>query len=120
MKALQIRTDGEVIELADIELETLQQAVGGLIQPVDLTSTWTLWCNEEGKVLGLPHNPYAQCLWDECFGHQSDYIVGDIVITGGTGIDGETLGISEREITALRGIVERVNKIVLPHIEVSY
>ena len=59
MKALQITAAGEINELEDITLESLQQGVGGLIQAIGLDGL-TLWCNDEGKMEGLPHNPYAQ------------------------------------------------------------
>lgn len=37
--------------------------------------------NEEGKLFNppLPHNPYVQQLWDQAFGPNTDYMVGDFV-----------------------------------------
>ena len=35
-------------------LETLQHIVGGYIETVTLGSDWTIICNEEGRLRGLP------------------------------------------------------------------
>lgn len=37
-------------------LETLQHIVGGYIETVTLGSDWTIICNEEGRLRGLPFN----------------------------------------------------------------
>jgi len=94
-KALVITTAGthEVIE--DISLATLQAKVGGWVQAVDLDEVVTLWANEEGKLNGLPINDFATALWEVVFGEGTDIIVGDIVLTGGTDEEGETLGLEE-------------------------
>lgn len=100
-KAIRITTQNEVIvfELKDNSLEQLQQAVGGYVQAVDLSDELTLWCNEEGKMMNLNHNAMAQALWDKAFGADTDYIVGDIVLTGGTDENGETISLSENQIS---------------------
>jgi len=56
-------------------LKLLQKAVGGLIEPVRTIDGDTMYCNEEGKLRGLPHNPAANKLIDF-----DDYIVGDVVV----------------------------------------
>lgn len=104
MKALIIRTTGEVetVEFAeDTALAALQEGVGGWVQAVDLSDTLTLWVNEEGKLADLPHNLFGQALWNERFGYYTDYIVGDIVLTGGTGAEGETLGLDDEQVETL-------------------
>ena len=78
--------------IEDTELETLQDAVGGLIQAVDLTTSLTMWCNEEGKLIGLPVNPVATAMWTRYFG-ETDVIVGNVVFTGGCDEDGNTTSI---------------------------
>jgi hypothetical protein len=78
--------------LEDTELETLQDAVGGLIQAVDLTPSLTMWCNEEGKLIGLPVNPVATAMWTRYFG-ETDIIVGNVVFTGGCDEEGNTTSI---------------------------
>jgi len=115
-KALHIKTTGEVIELditAD-SLTTLQTAVGGWVQAIDIATDMTMWCNEEGKLTGLPHNPFAQFMWDKAFGAHTDYIVGDIVLTGGTDEEGETLGLTDEQTAIVRGIVAKVRQFVEP------
>jgi hypothetical protein len=41
-----------------------------------------MWCNEEGKLTGLPVNPVATAMWTRYFG-ETDVIVGNVVFTGG-------------------------------------
>lgn len=53
-------------------LANLQNAVGGLIETVTLGSDLAVICNEEGRLLGLPHN-CAMCGVDFC---------GEIIIAG--------------------------------------
>jgi hypothetical protein len=45
----------EIIEI-DNTLEALQQKVGGYIETVTFTADCCVICNEEGRLLGLPHN----------------------------------------------------------------
>lgn len=103
-KALVVKTDGTV-ETVDTTLDALQGAVGGWVQAVDLSGSLTLWVNEEGKMIGLPHNPYAQRLWDDAYGKGTDYIVGNAVLTGGADEDGNTLGLDDLSIaTVMAGV----------------
>jgi hypothetical protein len=92
--ALRINTDFtiEVLDLDTDTLEKLQGAVGGWVQAVDLHDDLTLWCNEEGKLIGLPTNVIGTHLWEKSFG-MTDIIMGDIVFTGGTDDEGENLGL---------------------------
>jgi hypothetical protein len=118
--AFQITTTGWVTKL-DISTEplaTLQGAVGGLVQAVDLSERLTMWLNEEGKVLGQAHNPYGQFFWDKLFGVHTDYIVGDIVISGGTDKHGDTLGLTEQQVEWVMYFVNRVREFVEPSIKV--
>lgn len=92
--ALVLKADGTIETIDNTGLEALQSAVGGWVQAIDLASDLTIWVNEEGKLIGLPHNPTAQKLWDKTFWVGSDFIVGDVVLTGGTGEEGETLALA--------------------------
>lgn len=38
------------------DLHTLQELVGGYIETVTLATDCCLICNEEGRLLGMPHN----------------------------------------------------------------
>jgi hypothetical protein len=90
----------EIIELDNQDgsmLKVLQDAVGGYVQVVDLKENLSLWCNEEGKMLGLPANHFATILWEKRFG-KTDVIVGNAVFTGGTDSEGQTLGLTDEQI----------------------
>jgi hypothetical protein len=116
--ALQVKTTGEVTELdlSSDSLQTLQTAVGGWVQAIDLASDLSMWCNEEGKLNSLPHNPYAQFMWDEVFGAHTDYLVGDIVLTGGTDSEGETIGLTQEQVDIIKAVTVKVQKFVEPSI----
>lgn len=118
--AIRITTTGEVttLDLSTEPLATLQAGVGGLVQAVDLSQRLTLWLNEEGKVLGQAHNAYGQFFWDKLYGAHTDYIVGDIVISGGTDQDGDTLGLTEQQVEWVMYFVDRVREVVEPSIKV--
>jgi hypothetical protein len=93
-------TPVQVIDLADDELTLLQSIVDGYVQAVDLTESVTLWCNEEGKLNGLPLNPIATSLWIGQFG-ETDIIVGNVVLTGGSDEEGEILPLTVEALEAL-------------------
>jgi hypothetical protein len=92
--ALRINTDftTEILDLEDDTLKKLQGAVGGWVQAIDLQENLTLWCNEEGKLIGLTPNVIGTHLWEKSFG-MTDVIMGDVVFTGGTDDEGENLGL---------------------------
>ena len=52
-----IKEPGKDPKLENIEnsLESLQAAVGGYIETVTLATDLAIICNEEGRLLGLPH-----------------------------------------------------------------
>lgn len=103
----------KVVDLADGEhgsvLSTMQFAVGGYIQPIDLAQTWegfTLTSNEEAKlVAGMPFNPIATQIWQESFeGYawgSDDYILGNAILTLGVDDEGEFKGMTLEEAEAL-------------------
>jgi len=101
-KALWLTTSGEVVELNDISSQALSEAVGGWLEAVQPHERLTLWMNEEGKLNGLPHNLKGQAIWEAFFEADSDYIVGNIVLTGGVDEEGETLPLSSEDLTVLK------------------
>ena len=105
MLAIQLNTDGVAVEVEIAEegqrLKQLQDAVGGWIEAVDLSPTLTMWCNEEGKLNGLPFNSLATDLWEESFG-MTDSIKGNVIFTGGVDDEGSTLGLDEATANKLR------------------
>jgi hypothetical protein len=118
MEALRITTTGEIYELEDISLESLQEGVGGWVQALALDGL-TMWCNEEGKLIGLTHNPYAQELWDFVYGVKTDYLVGDVVITGGTDEEGNTIPLTRSEADDIKDFAARVAEFVGPRVTIT-
>lgn len=101
MKGVIIRVDGtrETVDFTEsTSYQTLRDAVGGLIQCVNLRSKHVdMWLHEEGKLIGLPQNPYATALWVEDYDY-TDVMVGDVILTGGAGPGGETVGLSDGQV----------------------
>jgi hypothetical protein len=71
-------------------LEQLQTAVGGHIEVVPYFTKFNgeqcvAFCNEEGKLVGLPANRLAQMFWERAVGRRisGDYLVGSIAIITG-------------------------------------
>ena len=100
-KAVIIRTDEtrEVVEFTNkTSYDVISTAVGGRIECVNIfDKTADLWLNEEGKIEGLPQNPIGTSIWADNYG-LTDVIVGDIIITGGTDEEGETLGLTDSQV----------------------
>ncbi len=90
MKVLIIRADDttEVADVINLNLDWLQHTVGGYIEGFYGRSGWHGYCNEEGKLLGLPANNVATAFAKE-LGWRSggDVLAGDVVFLG-TGADG--------------------------------
>ena len=51
---------------------------------------------------------------------RTDYIVGDIVLTGGADNEGETIGLTDEQITEIMKVVASVNDFIQPKITVVY
>jgi hypothetical protein len=108
--ALRINTDftTEVLDLSSNEYNQLRDAVGGLIQPVDLKPDLTLWCNEEGKLInGMEVNVIGTHLYEKSYA-MTDVIMGNIVLTGGTDDEGETLPLPSTWLAYVEEIAERL------------
>ena len=91
--ALRINTDftTEILDLEAESLTQLQEAVGGLVQAVNLRDDLTLWCNEEGKLInGMQLNVIGTHMWEKSFG-MTDMIMGNVVFTGGDDDEGDSL-----------------------------
>ena len=82
IRAIVKRTDEQYGHVTNISntLKNLQNTVGGYIETVKIAGNAVLICNEEGNLLGLPHNLKVGV---PPFHHT---IVGDIVVVG---VDGE-------------------------------
>lgn len=105
MLVVVINTDGTV-EGREIDgtLASMQAIVGGLIQPLDLTETETLWANEEGLLLDLPYNHVATELLRQWY--QGLSLCGTIFLTGGTDDDGNILPATQEHVDALTSLAE--------------
>lgn len=106
--AIVIKVDGSIhgIDLGEDshgEYYALADAVGGMIQAIPLDdSDMMLWCNEEGKLIGLPYNQYATNVWVKYWG-KTDVMVGDCVITGGIDWDSElTKGLTPEQVIQVK------------------
>lgn len=70
-------------------LSAAQTVVGGWIEGVVLGEEATLYCNEEGKLQGMPLNPRATAL---CKAHKAipgDHICGSAIVLGPANQDGD-------------------------------
>jgi hypothetical protein len=72
------------------QLDQLKEIVGGWIEIVPYFTKYDgksciAFCNEEGKLHGLPYNPNAQKFWEVAYGRSitEDYLVGPIAIVVG-------------------------------------
>lgn len=92
-------TPVQVLDLTEASLSKMQAVVDGYVQCVDLTEQVSLWCNEEGKMNGLPVNRVGTSMWIEQYG-ETDIIVGNIVLTGGTDDEGELLSLTPEALEA--------------------
>jgi len=98
-KAVIISTDGEksVVEFEfGKSYELLSNAVGGMIECVSLKDA-DLWCNENGIAEGLELNMIASAIYSEAF-NASNPILGNVIITGSVDEEGETLGLTDKQV----------------------
>lgn len=108
--ALRINTDftTEVLDLETESYEQLRDAVGGLIQCVDLRDDLTIWVNEEGKLInGMEPNVIGTHLWEKSFG-MTDVIMGNIVVTGAPDDDGYNHPLSQPWVVQLQELAARL------------
>jgi hypothetical protein len=89
------------------ELRELQALVGGWIQAVPVDGPFSVYCNEEGKVMSPPLPPNYQAT--RTFGSllaPDDIIAGDVVVLGDLDDEGETTSLSEEDVRSILGILE--------------
>lgn len=103
--ALVVNSDGtqSVLDVETEFLSKLQHAVDGLIQPVDITDTITMWVNEEFLFRNSFEPNLLGTAMYQSIGGQG-VIMGTIVFTGGTDSDGNTLGLSTTEFEKIQGL----------------
>jgi len=105
-QALIVKTTGELhpvlVTEEDDSLVAIQAAVGGYIELVpSMVPRWrhlSIFCNEEGKIIGLPLNSKAT----DITGRRGfDPIAGDIIIFGPPDYEGNTTELSDEDMRAL-------------------
>lgn len=90
-----------------ISLEFLQSFVGGWVQVVPLAgslSGLSMWLNEEGKFSDLPVNELATAIWEDSYG-KTDFIVGNVLITGGENYDGEIESLTSEQTDTIMEVI---------------
>lgn len=84
--AYMITIDGRKIELPDTKLETLQKAVDGYIEIINLGKK-VMIVNEEGMLLHLPVNEMATLLLQAVSRFPVNPVLGNVVIADKSEID---------------------------------
>jgi hypothetical protein len=108
--ALRINTDftTEVLDLETESYEQLRDAVGGLIQCVDLRDDLTIWVNEEGKLInGMEVNVIGTHLYEKSYA-MTDVIMGNIVVTGAPDDEGYNQPLSQAWVVQLQELAARL------------
>jgi hypothetical protein len=97
MKAVIVKTSGEVFEVNAEGLQEIQRAVGGYIEAIEAGSIGSGFVNEEGKIKGLPDNIIATAVWHRAnkLTKFSDYLVGDVLFCGLPDDEGNSQDISQ-------------------------
>jgi len=111
-EALVVKSEltAELIDIAEKELDKLQEAVDGLIEPVDLTPTITMWVNEEGLFRkDLDINYLATAFMAEVFASTLP-IMGDVVFTGGIDSEGNTKPLTQDDVAELTEMTRRARE----------
>jgi hypothetical protein len=106
MKAVIVKTSGEVFEVNAEGLSEIQRAVGGYIEAIKAGSIGSGFVNEEGKLKGLPDNVIATAVWHRAnkIHKFSDYLVGDVLFCGLPDDEGNSQDITEDFSAFIKGI----------------
>ncbi|QNJ56812.1 hypothetical protein SEA_REINDEER_2 [Mycobacterium phage Reindeer] len=109
IRALIITPEGtREVRMIDQTLPAMRELLGGHIEAVTTTHA-TFWCNEEGKLLGLPTNPMATYLWWKLQPEMEglDNFHGTIVVTGPADEAGDSHPVHD----AVIDLYERMNAV---------
>lgn len=89
-----IGQEPKIVDIANT-LESMQNMVGGWIEAIPVTNDGlVMFCNEEGKLIGLPPN----------FSLPGDTIVGDVVFSR-TDSSGGNIDITENDMDAVKEFI---------------
>jgi len=106
MKAVIVKTSGEVFEVNAEGLSEIQRAVGGYIEAIEAGNIGSGFVNEEGKLKGLRDNVIATAVWHRAnkLTKFSDYLVGDVLFCGLPDDEGNSQDITEDFSAFIKGI----------------
>lgn len=112
--AIRIDVDGTITELPDVTYPTIRDAVGGYIEAAPTAASIVIYLDEEGKIKGLPLNPFADALWalvDE-FGclADGDFLVGPVVVTGPYDDEGENTPLDAALMALIAALVAEIEE----------
>lgn len=119
--AVRINADPEVLIMPydgsnPDEGRKIGEVVNGMIEP--LYFTWmghdlVMWCNEDGRMLKLPINPFATMMLDSAMREPILMpIVGDVLITSARVVKEDVDGMNEQEWMALRVLLDSTIDII--------
>jgi len=99
--ALSVAPDYEFEEMGT-DLAEMQGVVGGLIEPIDLTPSLTMWVNEEFIFMPqLELNPLASAFFQLMAG--GNYAIhGNVVFTGGADENGNLKDLSSEDASQIK------------------
>lgn len=114
----------DVVEFDELKsYETIKEAIGGgTFDCIRIPSLGVdIWIDDESKLMDEPeYSSFATVLWIHEYG-MTDIIAGDVIITGGTDDEGNTLGLTKdgviETLTAVKQMMERIISIKVPVME---
>jgi hypothetical protein len=111
LAGIKITTDETLVQLEDGSYKSVSDAVGGYIEHITLDGVfegYSLYVNEEGKLLNLPINKVATAIWERVFGVYTDIIVGNaVLVSSQTDDEGNELPLT---IEQVEQVVELINE----------
>lgn len=102
MKVGVVSAERSNIEYLEVENDyrALQEVVGGLIEYIELSDTIGIYCNEEGKLLGLP--PSLEICEN---GELHDIMAGPCIFVS-TDTEGNNLDLAEFEVESIESALK--------------
>jgi len=117
--AIKADAAGTMVEIVEFDesnsYETIKEATGGgWIDCVRIPMLGVdVWIDDEGKLTDSPDlNAFGTALWFIQYG-MTDFIAGDIIVTGGVDAEGNTLGLTKEKATQVINEVLNMTEKVL-------
>lgn len=106
MNTVAIYTDSswKIIDQPKITLEDFQKVVGGFIEGISISKDITMYCNEEGKLLGLPVNNLAT-YFVKTLRTFNDFICGNVIFSK-INKEGEEISLSLDDVNNIIDYIE--------------